>query len=134
MSKPTLRIVTCKAKDYAAIKEKVIGPDTDTGAVSYKLWNVTTKVRNPWAVKEFRKLTGQHEDVKRLLNSCKSSYNFIESSIISSYILGYSRPSVMFMICPSGKWQSVAVAELVAERLAKVATVDLKHYALEKQS
>ena len=84
------------------------------------LWN-TSRVRDPWRIMELRKMNRTSPDVQAVLMNCMSSKLTVQLFQQNAYALAMdldSTDNVTFIFtCRKGKYQSPAVAELVAAKL-----------------
>lgn len=86
----------------------------DLNRWQYRCYNLTRSITNPWRVKALRKLTGQDPQVKEFILRCKKTAGQV--GLYMLYLRG-SAHSTLVLGCSGGKHRSVAIAEMVAERL-----------------
>ena len=78
--------------------------------MKHRLFNVTSRITNPWRVKSLRKLNGLDLEVQQFINNCKRTKAMLQE-IFYLLPLGYS----IGVCCHGGKHRSVAIVEMLAE-------------------
>ena len=78
--------------------------------------DVRKKVRNPWKEPELRKLVGYDPKIKEFVSRCGGAQKIL--NYWEKYLPASAYTAVAFS-CHGGKHRSVAMAELLAERLAE---------------
>ena len=96
--------------------------------------DVRKKVRNPWKDKALRKLVGYDPRIKEFISRCGGAQMLLNYwSTALSAEGSYSWKSGVAFACHGGKHRSVAMAELLAERLiASGQKVEVIHRDVQK--
>ena len=76
-------------------------------------------VRNPWHVKGMRKRTGLDPEVQAYVSQCQRTRVLLASEAQIAHNLQNHWHQSIYVGCVGGKHRSVAVAELLADRLRK---------------
>ena len=87
-----------------------------------KIFDIRKTVRNPWQVENLRALTGKDKRVQDFILSCPRT----EAVIHQIYMFAVAGFTDIFIGCFGGKHRSVAIAELVAARLAAKGYTEVK--------
>lgn len=95
-----------------SIKKGVPTPREDTFRPAQTI-NIVNKITNPWRVKALRPLNGLHPDVQAFIWRCKRTKFIVNDLVYYAKVHGRD----INVGCYGGKHRSVAIVELVAERL-----------------
>lgn len=94
-----------------------------------KYWDVRKTVRNPWGVKALKGLTGKDKAVQDFILRCPQS-----TTVIDSILYHAKKGKPIFIGCHGGKHRSVAIAEIVGNRLRDAGmNVEVVHRDLDKK-